>query len=100
MLCSAEEGLAKLAVLFRERIMNDTCTTLTINGKTDQDSDCWQVVGNEVRSAIKRIYPNDSFIDIERIESMFRALDFIFSIIWSQLCVDKILPCYVLEIQF
>ena len=78
--------------------MNDACATLSIDRETDKDGDGRQVVGNEIRSAIEWIYPNNSLIAIERIKSMLCVLDFILSVIWSQECVDKILSSHVLKI--
>ena len=79
--------------------MYDTCTTLAFDREPDEDGDCRQVVRNEVRSAIKRVYPDDSIFSIKGLKGLYRALNLIQFIVWPQDFVDKALSLFVLCVQ-
>ena len=79
--------------------MYDTCTTLAFDREPDEDGDCRQVVRNEVRSAIKRVYPDDSIFSIKGLKGLYRALNLIQFIVRSQDFVDEALSFFVLCVQ-
>lgn len=79
--------------------MDDTCTTLAFDTEADEDGDGWQVVRNEVRSTIERIYPDTSVSSTEGFEGLYRALNFIQFVVRPQDFVDEGLPLLVLLVQ-